>query len=485
MQKTIADFDIVIGLEVHIQLTTNSKLFNNDAANFGADANTNISAITLGHPGTLPRINEAALQQAIKLGLSLGCSINTINLFSRKHYLYPDLPKGFQTTQHVNPICDGGTLTIQLHNETKTINIHHIHLEEDAGKSIHDLSPNYTAIDYNRAGTPLCELVTEPCITNSDEAAAFLTALRKLVRWVGVSDGNMEEGSLRCDANVSIKPKGDTTLGTRVEVKNLNSIKFVKKAIDHEVQRMVAMVNNNQTIEQETRSFEANTETTFSLRSKEDAMDYRYIIEPDLAPVLITEHQINEYKAQLPELPHQLIQHLQQQHSLSNYDATLLVDDIEIYTYFEECLKHYPQAKPVANFINGPIKQYCNEANVTISATNITPLQIATTLQLVDDGVINFSIASGKLWQALLKNPTANPVELVAQLNLAQQTNSNDIEQWIATVVEKNTAKVQEYQKGKKGLIGFFMGEVVKLSKGKAEPKTTQALIVKALEKTN
>jgi aspartyl-tRNA(Asn)/glutamyl-tRNA(Gln) amidotransferase subunit B len=483
MQKTIADFDIVIGLEVHIQLTTNSKLFNSDATNFGAEANTNISAITLGHPGTLPFVNEKALHQAIKLGLSLGCTITNTNLFSRKHYLYPDLPKGFQTTQIVDPICIGGSLPITLNNTNSIVQLHHIHLEEDAGKSIHDLSPNYTAIDYNRAGTPLCELVTEPCINSSDEAAAFLTALRKLVRWIGVSDGNMEEGSLRCDANVSIKPKGNTVLGTRVEVKNLNSIKFVKKAIEYEVHRMVNMLNDGETIEQETRSFEASTETTFSLRSKEDAMDYRYFIEPDLSPVLITTQQIDKCKNELPPLPHQLVAQLQQLHTLSVYDAQLLVDDVETYQFFEQCLIHYKQAKPIANFINGPIKQYCNDNNCNINTIGIQPAQIAQILQLVENGTINFTIASGKLWQALLKQPNAVPVQLVQQLNLTQQNNSNDIEVWINTVIEKNAAKTIEYQKGKKGLIGYFMGEVVKLSKGKAEPKTTQALLVKALEK--
>jgi aspartyl-tRNA(Asn)/glutamyl-tRNA(Gln) amidotransferase subunit B len=482
MQQTIDDFDIVIGLEVHIQLTTNSKLFNSDANQFGTAANENISAITLGHPGTLPRVNEAALLQAITLGLSLGCSITKQNLFSRKHYLYPDLPKGFQTTQHLAPICVGGSLPIIMQHIESVVQIHHIHLEEDAGKSIHDVHPNYTAVDYNRAGTPLCELVTEPCIHSSEEAMAFLTALRKLVRWVGVSDGNMEEGSLRCDANVSIKPKVSTTLGTRVEVKNLNSIKFVKKAIDHEVQRMLTMVNKNEIIEQETRSFDAITETTFSLRSKEDAMDYRYFIEPDLAPVVITDETIICCKNNLPILPHQIIHTLQQEHQLSIYDANLLVDDSTTYHFFKECFTIYPKAKPIANFINGPIKQYCNENNCSITTTKITATHVTQALQLVDDNVINFTIASGKLWQVMLQHPTKNATDLVQQFNLALETNNNDIEIWIATVIEKNNAKVIEYQKGKKGLIGFFMGEVVKLSKGKAAPKTTQALLAKALE---
>jgi aspartyl-tRNA(Asn)/glutamyl-tRNA(Gln) amidotransferase subunit B len=483
MPKTIADFDIVIGLEVHIQLTTNSKLFCSDAAHYGAAANEHISAITLAHPGTLPRVNEAALHQAIKLGLSLGCSITSQNYFSRKHYLYPDLPKGFQTTQHINPICEGGSLPITLHDKETVVQIHHIHLEEDAGKSIHDVHPQYTAIDYNRAGTPLCELVTEPCITSSEEAYQFLTALRKLVRWISVSDGNMEEGSLRCDANVSIKPKGSTVLGTRVEVKNLNSIKFVKKAIDHEVERMLAMVNNNETIEQETRSFDATTETTFSLRSKEDAMDYRYFIEPDLAPTIISEEVITVLQKELPALPHQLKNELEHTYNLTNYDATLLVEDVSIYTYFINCLQLYNNPKAIANYMNGPIKQYCNEKNCTIEELELQPTQVVDSLQLVDKGVISFNVASGKLFTALVKDKKADANALVKNLGLVQQKDSNEIEVWIQTVLEKFPEKVAAYKKGKKGLIGFFMGEVVKLSKGKAEPKTTQSLLTKALEK--
>jgi aspartyl-tRNA(Asn)/glutamyl-tRNA(Gln) amidotransferase subunit B len=475
------EYDIVVGLEVHIQLTTKSKLFCSDAAHFGAAANEHISAITLGHPGTLPHINKEALHQAIRLGLSLGCSITHTNYFSRKHYLYPDLPKGFQTTQHINPICEGGKLAITLNNVEHIVQIHHIHLEEDAGKSIHDVHPEFTAIDYNRAGTPLCELVTDPCLHSSEEAYAFLTELRKLVRWIGVSDGNMEEGSLRCDANISIKPKGTTTLGTRVEVKNLNSIKFVKKAIDYEVTRMLEMVKNGVTIEQETRSFDAATETTFSLRSKEDANDYRYFIEPDLSPTIISDDLVNTLRNEMPKLPYQLKQELQNELQLSNYDASLLVDDIDTYNFFKTTLQQHNNAKGIANFINGPIKQYCNEKNIGVDALPITPIQLSEIIKLIDGNVINFSTASTKLWNALLKNMDKNPADLVKELNLEQLTNTNEIDNWIKTVIEKNPQKVAEYKKGKKGLIGFFMGEVVKLSKGKAEPKMTQELISRAL----
>jgi aspartyl-tRNA(Asn)/glutamyl-tRNA(Gln) amidotransferase subunit B len=475
-------YDVVIGLEVHIQLTTMSKLFCSDVATYGSEANDNTSAITLGHPGTLPRVNKMALHQAVKLGLALGCTITQDNYFSRKHYLYPDLPKGFQTTQHVNPICEGGCLTVDLNNTAQTIQIHHIHLEEDAGKSIHDVSPSYTAVDYNRAGTPLCELVTDPCIHSSEEAYAFLTALRKLVRWIGVSDGNMEEGSLRCDANISIKPKGTTELGTRVEVKNLNSIKFVKKAIDHEVERLIEIVESGHEVQQETRSFDATTETTFTLRSKEDANDYRYFIEPDLSPTIITSATIELLKNELPLLPQQLKEQLITEHQLSNYDANSLIEDIELVHYFNKATAICKNAKAVINFINGPIKTYCNEKDIAIENFSIAPTQTATVIKLIDDKIINFSTASGKLFNALIKDPTQDPIQLVDDLNLAQQTDANEIETWITIVLEKQTQKVAEYKKGKKGLLGFFTGEVVKLSKGKADPKIAQELIVKALQ---
>ena len=371
MKQQDAEYDVVVGLEVHIQLNTNSKLFCSDAALYGAAPNYNTSAITLGHPGTMPRVNHAAIEKAVTLGLALGCSITTTNYFSRKHYLYPDLPKGFQTTQHIDPICVGGSLAIASANGNKSIAIHHIHLEEDAGKSIHDADPNNTALDYNRAGTPLCELVTEPCINSSEEAYNFLTQLRKLVRWVGVSDGNMEEGSLRCDVNVSLKPKGSTVLGTRVEVKNVNSIKFAKKAIEIEVARLTTILNNGEKVHQETRSFDAVNETTFSLRSKEDANDYRYFIEPDLSPTIISQTTINQLQHALPALPQQIVINLQTQYGLSLYDATSMVDDYDTYTYFSKAIQKSNRVKGIINFINGPIKQYCNEQNIAINDCTI------------------------------------------------------------------------------------------------------------------
>ncbi len=477
MKQQDAEYDVVVGLEVHIQLNTNSKLFCSDAALYGAAPNYNTSAITLGHPGTMPRVNQIAIEKAVTLGLVLGCSITTTNYFSRKHYLYPDLPKGFQTTQHIDPICVGGSLAIASANGNKNIAIHHIHLEEDAGKSIHDADPNNTALDYNRAGTPLCELVTEPCINSSEEAYNFLTQLRKLVRWVGISDGNMEEGSLRCDVNVSLKPKGSTVLGTRVEVKNVNSIKFAKKAIEIEVARLAAILNNGEKVHQETRSFDAVNETTFSLRSKEDANDYRYFIEPDLSPTIISQTTIKQLQHALPALPQQIIINLQTQYGLSLYDATSVVDDYETYQYFSEAILTCTNAKGIINFINGPIKQYSKEQNISIKQCPIVAATTANIVNLIDANTITFGTASSKLFAALLKQTNHTPLQLIDSMQLTLQINTDELDNWVTTVLQKNEAKVAEYKKGKKGLIGYFVGEVVKLSKGKAAPKETQEIL--------
>jgi aspartyl-tRNA(Asn)/glutamyl-tRNA(Gln) amidotransferase subunit B len=474
-------YEVVIGLEVHIQLQTHSKLFCADGTSFGAGPNTHISAITLGHPGTLPRLNEKALDFAIQLGLSLGCTIERVNHFARKHYFYPDLPKGFQTSQHHNPICSGGYLDVETGEGVKRVQLTRIHLEEDAGKSIHDALPDATCLDYNRAGTPLCELVTEPCIGSSDEAAAFVTALRKLVRWIGVGDGNMEEGSLRCDANISLRPHGQAQLGTRVEVKNLNSFKFIKKAIDFEVARMTKLLDAGETVQQETKSFDAATETTFTLRTKEDANDYRYLTEPDLTPALVSDAQITTLQQQLPALPAALKERFTQQYQLPEADARQLTEEKETADYFLAILQHTPQAKAAANWVNGPVKQYLNENNADITQFPLPPATIADMIGLIEKGIINFSIASGKLWNAALKQPDAAVTTLVRQLNLATQDDDAQLEAWADQVLAKFPAKVAEYQKGKKGLLAFFTGEMMKLSKGKASPQKTQDILARKL----
>src|SRR4051812_26750260 len=328
-------YEAVIGLEVHAQLQTRSKLFAGDSTSFGAEPNTHISPITLGHPGTLPKTNKKAVEYAIKMGLTCHCEIERFNYFARKNYFYPDLPKGYQVSQHTTPICKGGYVTIKTKDGEKDVKLNRIHLEEDAGKSIHDADDNYTCVDYNRAGVPLIEIVTEPDMHSADEAFQYVTEIRKLVRWIDVCDGNMEEGSMRCDANVSIRLKGETTLGTKVEVKNLNSIRNVKKAIDFEIRRMIEIVEKGGTVIQQTRSFDATDDSTFALRSKEDANDYRYFPDPDLPPFVVTEAMISDIQKSLPALPEQLVARYMEELNLSEYDARVICDDKETIHFFE------------------------------------------------------------------------------------------------------------------------------------------------------
>jgi len=356
-------YEAVIGLEVHAQLKTNSKLFSGDSIAFGGAPNTQVSPISLAHPGTLPRTNKKAVKYAIKMGLACHCEIERYNYFARKNYFYPDLPKGYQVSQHTTPICKGGFVTIKVGNTTRNVQLNRIHLEEDAGKSIHDLDDNYTCIDLNRAGTPLIEIVTEPDMHSAEEAFQYVTEIRKLVRWIDVCDGNMEEGSLRCDANVSIRLKGEKTLGTKVEVKNLNSIRNVKKAIEVELDRMMNMAERGERIIQQTRSFNADNDTTFALRDKEEANDYRYFPEPDLTPFQLSEAFIEEARSQLPALPNELNKQLMEM-GLSEYDAQQLTDERATAIYFNSVKEFTGNYKAVANWMNGPLRQWLNERSL-------------------------------------------------------------------------------------------------------------------------
>lgn len=475
-------YEAVIGLEVHAQLATASKLFCGDATFFGATPNTQVSAITLGHPGTLPKTNKKAVEYAIKMGLACNCEIEQYNYFARKNYFYPDLPKGYQVSQHTTPICKGGYVSIKTGDVTRNVQLNRIHLEEDAGKSIHDIDDNYTCVDYNRAGVPLIEIVTEPDMHSAEEAYQYVTEVRRLVKWLGVCDGNMEEGSLRCDANVSIRLKGETGLGTKVEVKNLNSIRNVKKAIEYEIERMIQLVEAGETIKQQTRSFDAGNDTTFAIRDKEEANDYRYFAEPDLAPFHLTEQFIQSIQQQLPALPAVLFQKYQQELGLSEYDAAQLCAEKETADYFTTLLQHTGLYKAAANFINGPVKQYLNEHKLSFTEFTIAPQQLAHLLQLVEEGKINFSVASSRLFPALLEAPAKNVLQLATELNLLQVSDSGELEQWVTQALESMPDKVTEYKKGKKGLIGLFVGEVKKLSKGKADPKLVTSLIQEKLK---
>lgn len=475
-----AKYQAVIGLEVHAQLATNSKLFSGDSIAFGNAPNTQVSPIALAHPGTLPKLNQKAIEYAVKMGLACNCTIAEESFFARKNYFYPDLPKGYQISQHTHPICIGGRVIIKTPEGERAVQLNRIHLEEDAGKSIHDQDPNNTCIDLNRAGTPLIEIVTEPDLFSAEEAWQYVTEIRKLVRWIGICDGNMEEGSLRCDANISVKLKGATQLGTKVEVKNLNSIRNVKKAIEFEINRIINELEKGNPIQQQTRSFNADNDTTFAIRDKEEANDYRYFPDPDLPSIHLTEAYIDSVKEQLPALPHQLIEAYQTTYQLSEYDASQLCEEKSIADYFEQTIQFTKHYKMVTNWILGPIKQLMNESQKNIHEIGLSGERLAALIELIETGKINFSTAAAKLLPALLHTTTA-PLELAESLNLLQVSDSNELEQWVNATIEAMPEKVKEYQKGKKGLIGLFVGEVKKRSKGKADPKLVTELLEQKL----
>lgn len=478
-------YEVVIGLEVHAQLLTQSKLFCGDSAAFGGAPNTHISEITLAYPGTLPRLNRQAVELAIRLGLACHCEIERKNYFARKNYFYPDLPKGYQVSQHTTPICKGGIVGIRTAEGARNVQLNRIHIEEDAGKSLHDVDPGNTCIDYNRAGVPLVEIVSEPDIFSADEAAAYITELRKLVRWLDVCDGNMEEGSLRCDANVSIRLKGEKALGTKVEVKNLNSIRNVRKAIEYEVKRMIALAEKGEPIQQQTRSFDATNDTTFALRSKEEANDYRYFPDPDLPPFIVSEEQVKTIKASMPQLPEELVERYKQAYSLSDYDARGLCDDRETIRYFESVIATTPHYKAVANWLLGPVKSYLNEQAMGITAFPLAPATLAALVGLVESGRLSFSVASSRLMPQLIEQKSADPMAVATALNLLQDSDASAVAAWVDEVLAKMPDKVAEYRKGKKGLIGLFMGEVKKISRGKADPKVATQLLTDKLNAHN
>ncbi len=473
-------YETVIGLEVHAQLLTQTKLFSGDSIYFGAEPNTQVSPITLGHPGTLPKTNSKVIDLVIKLGLACNCEIVQKNYFARKNYFYPDLPKGYQISQHTTPICKGGKILIEVNGEEKIVQLNRIHIEEDAGKSIHDIYENKTCIDLNRAGTPLLEIVTEPCLHSSEEAFEFVTTLRKLVRWLNVCDGNMEEGSLRCDANISIRLKGETKLGTKVEIKNLNSIRNIKRAVDAEVKRQISMMENGENITQQTRTYDVNSDSTLPIRDKEDANDYRYFADPDLTQFNLSTEFINSIKDELPALPNELEQQLKHQFLLTDYDAKQLCEEKLIADFFLHASVKTQNYKALVNFILGPIKQYLNENNLTIKELDLYTSHLAELIQMVDDGKVNFSIASTIILPKIIQEKQS-PNEIATQLNLLQVSNSNELENWVNEVLANMPEKVIEYKKGKKGLIGLFVGEIKKISKGKADPKMVTSLLEKKL----
>ncbi len=489
---TIYDkYEAVIGLEVHAQLSTKSKAYSSDSTEFGVLPNTNVSPITLGHPGTLPKTNKRVIEFAVRLGLATKSTIREVNEYARKNYFYADLPKGYQITQDKTPICTGGYITIKTKELSqnskelpleKNINLTRIHMEEDAGKSIHDIDPFETLIDLNRAGVALLEIVSEPEIRSGDEAYQYLTEVRKLVRYLDICDGNMEEGSLRCDANVSVRLKGASAFGKRTEVKNMNSIRNVQRAIEFEIKRQIEAIENGEEISQDTRSFDAVAGTTFVLRSKEMANDYRYFPEPDLQPVIVSQEYIAKVKSVLPPLPNDLFKKYVSL-GLSTYDAGVLTDSKEIALYFEEIIVQTKNAKSASNWLTVQIKSYLNDNALHISDFKITPKRVAELVDFIDSGKVSHTIAIQKIFPKMMQELDKSPSQIAQENNWIQESDSAALTELIKLAIAKYPEKVIEYKGGKLSLLGLFMGEVMKLSKGKADPKVATELVKEMLEK--
>ncbi|MDW8296381.1 MAG: Asp-tRNA(Asn)/Glu-tRNA(Gln) amidotransferase subunit GatB [Raineya sp.] len=476
-------YELVVGLEVHAQLKTQAKAFAPEVASYGDLPNTNVSVITLAHPGVLPRVNKKTFDYAIRMGLALNCEITPYTIFARKNYFYPDLPKGYQITQDKTPICKNGKLLINVkeeNNRQKWIGITRIHIEEDAGKSLHIEGYDESFIDLNRAGVPLIEIVSEPDIRTPEEAYWYLYEIRKLVRYLDICDGNMEEGSLRCDVNVSVRLKGSEKFGTRVEVKNINSFTNVKRAIEYEFKRQTELLERGETFSQETRMFDATTGETYSLRTKETLNDYRYFPEPDLAPVIVDKAWIERIRAEMPPLPRELYDKFTKEYGLSDYDASQLTDEKPTALYFEEACKFTQNKKAVANWILGPVRAYLNELTMEISEFPISPQNLAGLVNLIDEGKINNNIGK-QVFAKMLENPTKTALQIAQEENLVIESNEEELLQLVRQVLAKYPEKIVEYKKGKKGLLGLFVGEVMKATSGKADPKLTNQLIMKEL----
>lgn len=478
-------YRVVIGLEVHVQLLTKSKAYSSDSADYGAMPNTQVSVVTLGHPGTLPMLNEKAVEYAVKLGLACHSTIRNENQFARKNYFYADLPKGYQITQDKTPICNGGHVSIKTKDgKQKNITLTRIHMEEDAGKSMHDQDPFDSLIDLNRAGVPLLEVVSEPEISSGEEAYQYVTEMRKLVRYLEICDGNMEEGSMRCDANISVMLKDAKEFGKKVEVKNMNSVRNVQRAIEHEIIRQIDIIEAGGFIDQETRSFDAGNGTTFSLRSKEAANDYRYFPEPDLSPFFISNEYVDKVKATMPALPAELFKKYTDTLGLSEYDAEVLTSTKEVALFFEEIIKHTGNYKAASNWVMGPVKSFINERAIHIKDFPLTHRQMAELINFVDSGKVSHTIASQQLFPAMMEEKNLSPEEIALKNNWIIESNTDSLNEYVRQAIAKYPEKAIEYKGGKKGILGLFMGEVMKLSGGKADPKLTSKMLAEELERS-
>lgn len=476
---TYRGYQAVIGIEVHVQLKTKSKIFCGDPTNFDAADNENTSPVSIGMPGTLPVLNKLAVEYSIKTGLALGCQIRNHSVFARKNYFYPDLPKGYQISQYDKPICENGEVIIMVNKTPKKISITRAHMEEDAGKSTH--FGDYTLLNYNRAGIPLLEIVSGPDLSSPQEAAVYGQTIRQIVRYLDVCDGNLEEGSLRCDCNVSVKKIGETKLGTKVELKNLNSFRFIEKAIEYEIDRQIDEIENGKKIIQETRLYDADKNKTFSMRVKEDAQDYRYFPDPDLLPITFSEQDIENIKKQLPELPYQKASRFRDIMGLSDYDAELLTEEKEIADYFEIVCQKSGNAKLAANWITSELMRELNHHKVSVLESPISPSNLAELIKLIDSGVISGKIAKTVFMEMWSSTQTAESI--IKEKGLIQISDNQVIEKIICEILNANPSQVNEYRSGKTKIFGFFVGAVMKASKGQANPDVVNKILKDNLDK--
>ena len=472
-------WECVIGLEAHVQLSTETKLFSRASTSFGQEPNTNVNLVDCGLPGVLPTVNKNAFYKAIRFGLAVDADINQTSLFDRKNYFYPDLPKGYQITQMELPIVSGGKVEIEIEGAKKIINLTRAHLEEDAGKSIHEGMAG-TGVDLNRAGTPLLEIVSEPEISSAKEAVAYMKVLHQIVTFLDVSDGNMSQGSLRCDANVSVRKKGDKKLGTRTEIKNINSFRFIEKAIDYEIERQIDVIESGESVTQETRLYDSIKNETRPMRSKEFANDYRYFPDPDLLPVMISDEEIEEIKATFPEMPKDKFIRYQSEFKIPENDAQIISSSKNLATFFEECMKNAKDAKLLSNIMIGDISSLLNKENIEIADSKLSTKNVSELVNLVTEGVISGKIAKTVLeetWDSGL-----SPIEIVESSGLKQIDDDDEIERIIDQIISEHPDQVTAYKGGKDKLFGFFVGQIMKATQGKANPASANKILKDKLD---
>ena len=472
-------WECVIGLEAHVQLSTETKLFSRASTSFGQEPNTNVNLVDCGLPGVLPTVNKNAFYKAIRFGLAVDADINQTSLFDRKNYFYPDLPKGYQITQMELPIVSGGKVEIEIEGAKKIINLTRAHLEEDAGKSIHEGMAG-TGVDLNRAGTPLLEIVSEPEISSAKEAVAYMKVLHQIVTFLDVSDGNMSQGSLRCDANVSVRKKGDKKLGTRTEIKNINSFRFIEKAIDYEIERQIDVIESGESVTQETRLYDSIKNETRPMRSKEFANDYRYFPDPDLLPVMISDEEIEEIKATFPEMPKDKFIRYQSEFKIPENDAQIISSSKNLATFFEECMENAKDAKLLSNIMIGDISSLLNKENIEITDSKLSTRNVSELVNLISEGVISGKIAKTVLeetWDSGL-----SPIEIVESSGLKQIDDDDEIERIIDQIISEHPDQVTAYKGGKDKLFGFFVGQIMKATQGKANPASANKILKDKLD---